>query len=263
MICCSILLPIPITTAPCSPSPASPSAVADAAFAVARTALQKIDLTRHAGVHPRLGAVDVIPFVPIEGMSSGRLRGIARCRPARACGTNSECRCIYMKQPRCAPNRAASKTSGAWPRNGRPISAQDVTPQPAPASWEPENFLIAWNINLRTADLAAAQTIARHIRASSGGLPAVKALGLPLESPQSGAGLHQPRRFRDHAPACRLRSRGRSLREAPSIEIEGSELIGMIPAGALAASAGHDLRWLNLRDDLILENRLRSAKLTP
>ena len=120
-------------------------------------------------------------------------------------------------------------------------------------------FLVAWNIILETADLRAAQTIATGIRESGGGLPAVKALGLALPSRgqvQVSINLTDYRRtplhvvFGEVAARCRERD----------IRVEGSELIGMIPEAALLATTGHDLRWLNMRPELVLENRLRTER---
>ena len=116
-------------------------------------------------------------------------------------------------------------------------------------------LLVAWNINLRTTDLEAARTIAREIRESGGGLPAVKAMGFRLDSRgqvQVSINLVDfevtPLHVVFEAVAERCHARG--------IELAGSELIGLIPAAALEASRGHNLRWENLRPELILENRL-------
>ena len=114
-------------------------------------------------------------------------------------------------------------------------------------------FLIAWNINLRSADLGAAKAIAREIRESSGGLPAVKAIGLSLASRgevQVSINLVDFERTPLHVVFEAVVS----LAARRGIEVAGAELIGMIPEAALAASAGHDLRWLNLRPELILND---------
>jgi glutamate formiminotransferase len=117
-------------------------------------------------------------------------------------------------------------------------------------------FLVAWNINLRTRDLAFARQIAREIRESSGGLPAVKSIGLPLESRgevQVSINLVDFERTPLYVVFDAVKERC----EAKGVEIAGSELIGMIPAAALASSEAHDLRWENFRTELVLENRLR------
>jgi glutamate formiminotransferase len=119
-------------------------------------------------------------------------------------------------------------------------------------------FLVAWNINLRTTNADTAREIARKIRESSGGLAAVKAIGLPLESRgqvQVSINLvdfeRTPLYVVFDAVARECAERG--------IEVAGSELIGMVPAAALGGSRGHDLKWENLRPELVLENRIGSG----
>jgi glutamate formiminotransferase/glutamate formiminotransferase/formiminotetrahydrofolate cyclodeaminase len=117
-------------------------------------------------------------------------------------------------------------------------------------------FLIAWNVNLKSENLAVAREIAREVRESGGGLAAVKALGLALPSRgqvQISMNLVDfeitPLHAVFEAVASKCLGRG--------IEVAGSELIGMIPAAALEASRGHDLHWLNMRPELVIENRLQ------
>jgi glutamate formiminotransferase/glutamate formiminotransferase/formiminotetrahydrofolate cyclodeaminase len=235
-----------------------PRDVAEAAFHSVRVAAERIDLTRHSGVHPRIGAADVVPFVPVDGATLADCAEIAVDVGERiwrelrvpvflyeSAARREECRRLENIR-RLAPQGLAPdigegrhSTAGACVTGARP-------------------FLIAWNINLHGADLASAKTIAREIRESSGGLPAVKALGLPLLSRnqvQVSVNLVDFERTPLHtvfdAVATKCRERG--------MEIAGSELIGMIPQKALDQSAGHDLHWLNLRPDLILEHRLKSA----
>lgn len=236
----------------------TPEGVANAAFQAVRVAAATIDLTRHAGVHPRLGAADVVPFVPVDAIGLHDCAVIARevgRRIATELGVP-----VYLYEsaalrPECARLENVRKLAplGLLPDFGlRPHPTAGVCVVGA------RRFLIAWNINLRSTDLAAAQAIARSIRESSGGLKAVKALGLRLESKSEvqvsinlvdfqTTPLHHV--FAAVAAECARRG----------IEIEGSELIGMIPAAALEAARGHDLRWLNLRPELVLENVLRRA----
>jgi glutamate formiminotransferase len=232
-------------------------AVADAAVAAARTAVGMIDLTRHSGVHPRLGAVDVVPFVPLESTSLADCADLARQAGARiwselgvpvylyeAAAIRPECRRLEDVR------RLAAQLSPDFGTGRHPTAGACVVGA--------RNFLIAWNINLRTPDLEAARAIAREIREANGGLRAVKALGLPLASRgqvQVSINLVDFEVTPLHAVFEAVE------REAArrGIEIDGSELIGMVPEAALENSAGHDLRWLNLRPDLVLN----SARLSP
>jgi glutamate formiminotransferase/glutamate formiminotransferase/formiminotetrahydrofolate cyclodeaminase len=233
-----------------------PDAVANAACEAVRIAAATIDISHHAGVHPRLGAADVVPFVPVRGVSLRECAELARRTGQRiwdelgvpvflyeAAALRPEC--TRLEHVRRLANEGLEPDfgSGRHPTAGACVVGA-------------RKFLVAWNINFRTTDLAAAQEIAREIRESGGGLPAVKALGLALESRgevQVSMNLvdfeKTPLYVVFDTVAERCRARG--------IEIAGSELIGMIPAAALESSRGHDLRWLNLRPELVLENCLR------
>ncbi len=236
-----------------------PRAVAAAALAAVREAVARIDMTRHTGVHPRLGAADVIPFVPVQGVTLAECADLARTFGQRLW---DELRLpVYLYEaaalrPECARLENVRKMAAALtPDIGE---GRHVTAGASVAG--ARKFLIAWNINLRSQDLAAARAIAREIRESSGGLPAVKAIGLPLGSRgqvQVSINLVDFEKtplhlvFEQVAQSCRTRGIG----------IAGSELIGLIPEAALRGSAGHDLQWLNLPPELVLENRLRESGL--
>jgi len=235
-----------------------PGAVADAAVAAVRVAVEKIDLSRHAGVHPRLGAADVIPFVPMEGVTLDECAGIARDVGARIW---SELRVpVYLyaaaaRRPECKRLENVRKLA---PAGLAPDIGKGRHPTAGVAVVGARKFLIAWNINLRTTDVAAAREIARSIRESSGGFPALKAIGLPLASrgqTQVSINLVDFER----TPLYAVFAAVKRLCDEKGIEIAGSELIGMIPEAALSGSRGHDLQWENMRPELILENRLREA----
>jgi glutamate formiminotransferase len=233
-----------------------PPAVAEAALATVSQAVARIDLTKHQGVHPRLGAADVVPFVPVEHATLADCVALAHQAGEQIW---DELRVpVYFyeaaaRRPECARLENVRK-------RGLTGLSPDIGDTPHPTAGccvvGARTFLVAWNIILETDDLIAAQSIAAAIRESGGGLPAVKALGLALPSRgkvQVSINLTDYRRtplhvvFDEVARRCRERS----------IRLEGSELIGMIPEAALCATASHDLRWLNLRPELVLEGRLR------
>lgn len=236
-----------------------PDAVGAAAFEAVRVAAGTIDITRHAGVHPRLGAADVVPFVPVHAVSLRDCASFARSVGARiwrelgvpvylyeAAALRPECRRLENVRRLARAGLAPDFGEGRHPTAGACVVGA-------------RKFLIAWNINLRTTDVFAAREIARAIRESNGGLPAVKALGLPLASRgevQVSMNLVDfettPLHVVFDAVAEECTRRG--------IEIAGSELIGMIPAAALEGSRGHNLHWLNLRPELVLENCLRALR---
>jgi len=236
-----------------------PAAVADAAFMAVREAAGKIDLSKHAGVHPRLGAADVIPLVPVEGATLEQCATLARTLGERiwlelgvpvylyeAAALRPECQRLENVRKLAPAGLAPDFGTGRHPTAGASVVGA-------------RKFLIAWNINLRTADLAAAREIAREIRESSGGLPAVKSIGLPLESRgqvQVSINLVDFERTPLYVVFDAVKQRC----DARRIEIAGSELIGMIPAAALRGSRDHDLQWENMRPELVLENRLRGTR---
>jgi glutamate formiminotransferase len=236
----------------------TPLAVAEAAFLAVREAIAKIDLPRHAGVHPRLGAADVIPLVPIDGVTLEECAALARTLGARiwdelhvpvylyeAAAFRTECKRLENVRKLAPAGLPPDFGTGRHPTGGATVVGA-------------RKFLIAWNINLRTSDLAAARAIARQIRESSGGLTAVKSIGLPLESREQVQVSINLVDF-ERTPLYVVFDAVKKRCDALGIEIAGSELIGMIPAAALASSAGHDLQWQNLHPELVLENRLRGA----
>ena len=234
-----------------------PQPVLQAAFAAVHVAMEKIDITRHAGVHPRLGAADVVPFVPVEGIDLAGCTDLARETGARIWNR--------LRVPVYLYEAAALRPEGRRLESIRRLAFAGLPPDIGEGRHPTagacvvgaRKFLVAWNINLRTTDPEAAKAIAREIRESNGGLRAVKAMGFALAARgqvQVSINLVDfeitPLHVVFEAVAERCRRRG--------IEIAGSELIGMIPAAALEASAGHDLHWENLRPELILESRLRA-----
>src|ERR1019366_3697334 len=160
----------------------SPEAVAAAAFAAVRAAVQSIDISRHAGVHPRIGAADVVPLVPVNGVTLEDCAELARKLGRRiweelrvpvfmyeAAALRAECRRLENVRRLAPAGHAPDFGTGRHPTAGASVVGA-------------RKFLIAWNINLRTTDVSVARAIAKEIRESSGGLPAVKSIGLPLES---------------------------------------------------------------------------------
>jgi len=227
-----------------------PGAVVDAAMAAIRVAAERIDLTCQAGVHPRIGAADVVPFVPLEGITLDECASLARGAGKRIWDELAIPVYLYEAaalRPECVRLENIRKHVSTLP----PDFGTHPHPTAGSCVTGARKFLIAWNINLRTADLIAARAIANDIREAKGGLRSVKALGLPLDSRgQAQVSINlvdfevTPLHVVFEAVAALCRARG--------IEIAGSELIGMIPAAALAASEGHDLKWENLTPARIL-----------
>jgi glutamate formiminotransferase len=236
-----------------------PPAVAEAALASVAEAVARIDLTKHHGVHPRLGAADVVPFVPLDDATLGDCVALAHRTGEKIWNELHVPVYFYeaaARRPECARLENVRKRAGT----GLPPDIGDA-PHPTAGCCVvgARTFLVAWNIILETDNLCAAQTIAAEIRESGGGLPAVKALGLALPSRskvQVSINLTDYLRTPLHVIFDEVVRRC----HVHNIRVEGCELIGMIPEAALNATASPDLPWLNMRPELVLENRLRMQR---
>lgn len=233
---------------------ADPESVVEAAVRAAAEAVMRIDLTTHTGVHPRLGALDVLPFVPLSGATLADCVELAHRAGERiwnelrvpvffyeAAARRPElCRLEEVRRGKHAPDLggpALHPTAGAAIVGARKI-------------------LIAYNINLNTTDLRVAKDIARAIRTSSGGLPCVKALGLPLASRglvQVSMNLTDFEQTSIHT-VFELVTR---LAAAHGVEVAESELIGLVPRKALEAAFAHFLKLPLFDSSNVIENRLR------
>ena len=227
-------------------------AVAAAAIAAVETAVVRIDLTAHRGAHPRLGAADVVPFIPLAGATLGDCVTLARETGERIWNELRVPVYFYEAAARRPDCRRLENIRKLAPTGLRPDIGDTPHPTAGCCVVGARRFLVAWNINLESNDLAAARAIAQEIRESSGGLPAVKALGLalPLRSQvQISINLVDFEKTPLHVVFDAVVR----LCQTRGIRVAGSELIGMIPRAAIDASAHHDLQWLNLRPELILE----------
>ena len=240
----------------------SPAAVREAAVRAVETAAARIDLTQQQGVHPRVGAADVIPFVPISGITLEECVALAHAagheiwRRARVPVYFYEAAALSPSRVNLAQVRRGGFEALREQTASRPpdVGGPALHPTAGATIVGARRFLVAYNINLASADLALAQRLARTIRASSGGFPAVKALGLALES----RGIVQVSiNLTDYEQTGIDQVYAAVSSEA---EVLGSELIGLIPRAALPQT---NVRWENFHEGLILENRLVAAGLTP
>lgn len=248
---------------------APPEIVVEAALAAAEIAVATIDLNHHQGVHPRIGALDVLPFVPLEGVTLEDCVGLAR-KAAAALWKRHQVPSYFYEAAAARPERANLENIRRGQFEGLRQEVKD-NPDRAPDTGGPDlhptagatvigarKFLIAYNINLDTNDVDIARQIARKIRTSSGGFPNVKAMGLPLASrnvAQVSMNLTDFETTPVHkvfdAVAAEARERG--------VRVLGSELIGLIPKRALEMAANHYLKFENFDPSMVLENRVRAA----
>lgn len=245
-----------------------PPALAEALFAGIRYAAWQIDMEAHAGQHPRIGAADVVPFVPLRGLGLEDCSALARRLGARV-GRELQLP-VYLYA--AAARRPQHVTLARLRRGGyeglRAAISVDGQRRPdyGPARMGragavaigAREALIAWNVWLSTADVRSAQRIARRIRASGGGLDQVQALGM-----QVGGRAQVSMNLLDYR-----RNGLRQVMEAlhceaarEGVSLHAAELVGLIPQAAVDAAAGCDLLLRRPLADGILERRLQEAGL--
>jgi glutamate formiminotransferase len=244
----------------------SAKSVVESAVRAAGVAVERIDLTRQKGVHPRLGALDVLPFVPLEGATLGQCIELAH-EAGQRIWNELHVPVYFYEAAALRPDRRrlenvrrgefeAMRQHGNEADAKRPDAGGPALHPTAGATIVgARRLLVAFNVNLKSTDLALAQSIARRIRASNGGFPAVKALGLPLAS----RGLVQVSMnltdFQQTPPAKVFGEICRLALEA-GVEIEESEVIGLIPRAALENTSAEELKIRDFGAHRILEERL-------
>ena len=233
--------------------------LAEALVAGVRVAVERIDLRRHDGAHPRIGAADVVPVVPIEPADFERARLVA-ARVAERVGGELGLPVFMYAPPELGP---AHFRRGGPERLQARIDAGELSPEFGPTRLHPSaggvivgarRPLIAFNVNLR-GDLSVAREVAGLVRERGGGFSGVRALGLDLPR----AGLVQVSMNVEDWEAAALHEiveRVVSEAEARGAEVVGSELVGLMPAGAAAAAAGAALRIDGFDSSHVLELRL-------
>ena len=234
---------------------AAPEIAAEAAFRAVRQAVDSIDLRQHSGVHPRIGSADVVPFVPVSGIT---LEDCARLAERTGRRIWDELRVpVYLYEAAAlrpeARNLAHVRRGHLAPDFGGPGRHHSSGAVAVGA----RKFLIAFNVNLNTADLAIARRIARTVRFSSGGLPYVKAVGLMLDSRklvQVSMNLTDFEQTPIHVAFAAVRQEA----ERHGVAIAGTEVIGLVPQKALDMANAAGFHDENLSPDIVLENRLAS-----
>lgn len=246
-----------------------PDAVAEAAYRAARTATALIDLRRHEGEHPRVGATDVVPFVPIQDVTIAECAQLARHVGQRV-GSELGIPVFLYEQASPAHNQRSLESIRLGGLQGL-ASRIETDPTWLPDFGPPRlhetagaivigarQALIAFNVNLNTSDLAAAKTIAKIIRQSNGGLPCLKAIGVKLAS----RGMVQvAMNLTDYRVTSMYAAFQAIKGEAPKhgVEIVGSEIVGLIPQAALDQTAAAFLQFEQFDPAQVLETRIAEA----
>lgn len=247
----------------------TPDAVLPAAVRAVAEAVRRVDLTRHTGVHPRLGAADVVPLVPVENVTLEDCAELAHrlgdeiwhalgvpvyfyeaaaLRPERR----------LLESVRRGGFEGVREALAAGDDTRRPdIGGPHLHPTAGAVIVGARKFLVAWNVNLASTDLQVARTIARSIRASSGGFPHLKALGLALESRgqvQVSMNLTDFDVTPMHVVFEAIREKAAEL----GVEIAGTEIIGLLPRAVLERAAASYFRFENFAPDVVLEQKVES-----
>ncbi|MEM8961868.1 MAG: glutamate formimidoyltransferase [Acidobacteriota bacterium] len=236
--------------------------------ALAEAVFTNVDLRRHRGVHPRLGALDVVAFAPLAGAEMSDAVEAARLTAERL-GERFEL-------PVCLYGAALERPELAALRRGGPkafaerLKTRELVPDAGPPRWDPRRgttavgarfYLVAFNVVLKSKNLDVARDIARAIRASAeDGLPAVRALGLPLNSRrcvQVSMNILDYRQTSLHAAFRRVRDEAAKL----GVEVEGSEIVGLAPRAALTGGPLAELSLLHQAAPRVLESRLSALGL--
>jgi len=243
-----------------------PESVAEAAFRAAEEALHRIDLTTHRGEHPRVGATDVMPFVPIRGVTMDDCVHLTRL-VGRRLAEELHIPVFLYEYAAKTPFRTRVEDIR---RGGLEELAERMRMNP---EWAPDfgdaklhrtagativgarRPLIAYNVNLASKDLDLAKAIALNVRASNGGLPSVKAVGIALKT-RSIVQVSMNLTNHEETPVHRAFEAVKEEAAKRGVTIHSSEVIGLIPEAAVAQVAGHYLKLENFSMSQVLEARM-------
>jgi glutamate formiminotransferase / 5-formyltetrahydrofolate cyclo-ligase len=243
----------------------SPRAVEEAALALAVAVFARVDMREHRGIHPRIGALDVLPFVPLRDVSMDEAVALAR-RVGERLGREHGVPVYFYGAAATRPERRAVRDIRRGEYEGLAARLADPAwcPDCGPTLFHPRggaiaagarDILVAYNMWLDTRDLGAARAIATAVRESSGGLPSVQALGLPLER----RGLVQvSMNLLDHQRTGIARAYDAVAAEAArrGIPIKRAELVGLAPRAAFEGRSPETVGLPNFAETKYLESYL-------
>ena len=241
-----------------------PERVLEATRAMAVRALEQIDMRQHKGSHPRLGAVDVVPFVPVRGVEMEEAVAVARAFGRFVGGLGIPV--YYYEEAATRPERVSLPgiRSGEYEGLAQKLYDPDWQPDEGPAAFHPQSGalvtgarfpLVAFNVNLRTADLALAQRIARAVRHVSGGYRYVRAMGVALqEQGMVQVSMNVLNYLKTPLPRVLETIRVEAARYG--VSVAGSELIGAVPLGVLEQALTYYLQAHDFKTEQIVEMAL-------
>jgi len=249
---------------------AAPEKIVDAAVAVVARAADLIDMREHKGEHPRLGATDVLPFVPIRGVTMDDCVRLAHDAGARI-ANELAIPVFFYERAALRPDRVHLEDVR---RGALELLREQIAVEPARApdigplmvhetagaiAVGARPFLIAFNVNLKSHDVAIAKQIARAVRGRHGGLPFVKALGFTL----STRGLVQVSMNLVNYETTGMTAAYDAVRDEAKrlgVEIASTEIVGLVPEKAIDREAEYFKKLENFSEDKIFEHRLQTCK---
>ena len=249
---------------------AAPEMVVEAAFRAVKLASELIDMREHRGVHPRLGATDVLPFIPISGVSMDDCVALAHSAGERI-ARELAIPVFFYERAALKPGRVFLEDvrRGALellreqiavdPSRAPDIGQLRVHESAGAIAVGARPFLIAFNVNLNTRDVSVAKAIARVVRARQGGLPFVKALGFELAT----RGLVQVSMNLVNFETTGMTQTYQAVKDEAArmgVAVFSTEIVGLVPEKALDRDAEYFQKLENLTEDKILENRLRACE---
>lgn len=243
------------------------NAVKSAAFAATKKAMELIDMNSHKGEHPRIGATDVIPFIPLKGSTMEECVKIAH-ELGQEIGDKLQIPVYLYEEAATRPQRrnladirkgefeGLREEIGKNPEKTPDFGPNHIHPTAGATVIGARFFLLAYNINLNTADVKIAKQIAKTIRESSGGLKSVKALGIFISDKNAAQVSMNLTNYRVNGLKkvfTTVKEEARKL----GASIKESEIIGLIPAEALKDTSPEELLITNFKDEMVIENRIK------
>jgi glutamate formiminotransferase len=241
-----------------------PEAVLEATRAMAQKAVELIDMTKHQGSHPRQGAVDVVPFIPVRGIDAAEAVAISKAFGRFLGGLGVPV--YYYEDSATRPERTllTSIRKGQYEALEEKLKKPEWHPDEGPAQFNPKagatvtgaRFpLIALNVNLRTRDVTIAETIAKGVRFINGGYRFVRAIGLALEKEEMVQVSMNLTNY-TKTPIPRVMETIRSEAARYGVAVAGAEIVGPVPLGALEEPLRHYLQLHTFSLSQVIENNL-------
>jgi glutamate formiminotransferase/glutamate formiminotransferase/formiminotetrahydrofolate cyclodeaminase len=247
-----------------------PKAIVDAAVKAVAKAEELIDLRTHAGVHPRIGATDVLPFVPVSGVTMDECVALAH-EAGQRIWQELSIPVYFYERAALRPDRVRLEHVRGqgleWLRQ-----EIEINPERAPDVGNPKlhpsagatvvgarPFLIAFNVNLRTSDLAIARSIAHEVRERDGGLPFVKALGFELQR-RGVVQVSMNLIDYQHTGIAQAFAAVRAAAAHRQVEVLAAEIVGLVPRAALDRDAAYFRYLENFRETLVIETLLEEIQ---